>query len=178
MGIKIYMVDSNYITYLRSFDTNVALNKKIHEGIRKYTGIVFEVNDFKYFAPMSSPKQKHKNISDEQIDCVKIKKGQLGVVNLNNMIPVCDENLLPFHINEQEESYKNLLFNQFKYLNKSKQEVKDKARKLYSIVNSGKHKKISNRCCNFKLLEQKCMEYQYVKESFDEAAVNITTYKE
>lgn len=170
MGVKIYMINDDYINYLRHFDDKVAMNIKSNEGIRKYIGIVFEVGKLKYFAPMSSPKLKHKNIDSSQIDCVKIKNGKLGIVNLNNMIPVQDECLISFDINNEEEKYKNLLFNQFKHLNKSYKEIKEKSEKLHSIVNSKKHKKLADRCCNFKLLEQKCIEYKYQQSSFEEVA--------
>lgn len=43
--------------------------------------------DFKYFAPLSSFKPKHKRLS-ETIDFIKI--GDMAVINLNNMFPVSD----------------------------------------------------------------------------------------
>ncbi|MCR5388003.1 MAG: type III toxin-antitoxin system ToxN/AbiQ family toxin, partial [Lachnospiraceae bacterium] len=39
---------------------------------RKYIGIVLEINSFKYFAPLSSFKSKHKKM-DEGVDFIKIK---------------------------------------------------------------------------------------------------------
>ncbi|EDS77062.1 conserved hypothetical protein [Clostridium botulinum C str. Eklund] len=173
MGIKIYLIKKEYINYLRQFDKNVDFNQKMNGNIRKYIGIVVHTHGFNYFAPMSSPKEKHKKINDNQIDCVKIHNGELGVINLNNMIPVDNNELMLFDINNQEEKYKNLLFNQLRYINRNKKNIKRKAEVLYSIVNSKTKPHINKRCCNFKLLEKKCIEYTYTKQSFSEVAIGI-----
>ena len=82
--LKIYYLDQDYINYLRKFDSKVAYNKK---AMRPYVGVVYTYNDLNYFAPLSSPKPKHLKMSEKAIDVFKIDKGNLGVVNLNNMIP-------------------------------------------------------------------------------------------
>lgn len=59
-----------------------------HEGGssgRKYIGVVFEINKFSYFAPLSSFKPKHKKMK-ESVDFIKIK--DYAVIDINNMIPV------------------------------------------------------------------------------------------
>lgn len=43
----------------------------------------------KYFAPLSSPKQKHLKMKND-IDFYKLSNGKLGAINFNNMIPVPD----------------------------------------------------------------------------------------
>jgi len=69
---------------------------------------------------------------------------------------------------EKDEKYKNLLRNQAKFIISKRREIKDKAKLLYSIVNSGKHPRINSRCCNYKLLEIKCEEYS---KTIEEVAV-------
>jgi len=49
--------------------------------------VVYTFNGKNYFAPLHSPKEKHKKISHKALDIFKIKDGELGVVNINNMIP-------------------------------------------------------------------------------------------
>lgn len=66
---------------------------------RKYIGIVMEINDVKYFAPMSSYKDKHKKMQ-ETVDLIKIK--DYAVINLNNMIPVPCEQILEIDINKEK----------------------------------------------------------------------------
>lgn len=89
-NLKIYYIDESYINYLRQFDKNVAYNKNT---TRPYIGIVYTYNNFNYFAPLDSPKPKHININPKAIDIYKIKDGELGVVNINNMIPTPIEEL-------------------------------------------------------------------------------------
>ena len=41
----------------------------------------------KYFAPLSSPKEKHSRLKNT-LDLLKIDGGKFGVINFNNMIRV------------------------------------------------------------------------------------------
>lgn len=52
-NLKIYYLKNDYIDYLRQFDNKVAYNKN---STRPYVGIVYRINEFNYFAPLSSPK--------------------------------------------------------------------------------------------------------------------------
>lgn len=85
--LKIYTINYDYIKYLRQYDSCVPME---HDNCHKrpYIGIVLAINNCKYFAPMSSPKTKHKRIKGN--DFYKIADGKYGVINFNNMIPVVD----------------------------------------------------------------------------------------
>ncbi len=87
-------LDTEYCNYLRKFDDKVPYNYNEKE-LRPFVGVLFEVNNCKYFAPLSSPKPKHLKLK------LKIDNGTL------------DSN-------------------------------------------------IAKRCCDFKLLEEKCNEYNNV----------------
>ncbi len=55
---KIYSVSDAYIDYLRQYEPNVYSNKvgnRTHT--RKFVGTVIKINGYKYFVPMSSPKE-------------------------------------------------------------------------------------------------------------------------
>ena len=77
------MKDS-YIKYLSQYQEHLFLHESGSAG-RKYIGVVFEINNFSCFAPLSSFKPKHKKMK-EGVDFVKIK--DYAVININNMIPV------------------------------------------------------------------------------------------
>lgn len=73
-----YIVSDEYIKYLLKFETHIMQNKpdeRIYH--RKYVGVLTEINGFKYFVPMSSPKEK---------DYVngKIKKNNLTTIYLRS----------------------------------------------------------------------------------------------
>ena len=159
MSNKIYICSINnaYLDYLREFDAKVS-EDKTHK--RKFVGVLLEINEKKYYAPLSSPKPKHIAISDKAPDIFKIDGGRLGVINLNNMIPVPDAAIIRLDIeNEPDEKYKNLLRNQAKIIHSNNDNIKKKAKRLYSIVNSGSQPNLNSRCCTYKLLESKCLEY-------------------
>ncbi len=84
-NLKLYEIDNDYINYLSAFTPHLFLNKKPGQSNeRKYIGIVFEINGYDYFAPLSSFKDKHRKMKDS-IDFLKVK--DYAVINLNNMFP-------------------------------------------------------------------------------------------
>ena len=55
-----YIVSDDYIVYLSKIETRVMRNKPDERTYhRKYVGILTEINGFKYFVPMSSPKENN-----------------------------------------------------------------------------------------------------------------------
>ena len=100
------------------------------------------------------------------VDFFKIKNGELGAVNFNNMIPVNKNNYSLVELNKEtltmsEFKYQKLLKEQLEWLNANYYQVRNKSFKLYNLYNDGKlPENIMKRCCNFKLLEKKCIEYK------------------
>ena len=163
INLKIVRVNSNYCDYLRKYDNKVAYNKNEKELI-PFIGILFKIEMCEYFAPLSSPKPKHKNMKNT-LDFFKIKNGELCDVNFNNMIPVNKNNYTVVDLNKEtltisELKYQKLLREQLAWLNANYQQVKNKSFKLYQLYNEGRlPQNIKLRCCNFKLLEEKCTKY-------------------
>lgn len=150
-----YLVEESYSKYLRQFDQNVRIsygNKKT----RPYVGVLLEVNHHLYFAPLSSPKPKHQKMKNS-VDFIKINRGNWGVINLNNMIPVVKDCLIPIEdiSFQSEDSYINLLANQLDWCNANRELLQKRAKRLYSIiVNQNAGEQLKRRCCDFKLLEK------------------------
>lgn len=163
LNLKIVRVNSDYCDYLRKYDNKVSYNK-FEKELRPFIGILFKIETFEYFAPLSSPKLKHKKMKNT-VDFFKIKNGELGAVNFNNMIPVTKQNYTLIDLNKEtltlsELKYQRLLREQLNWLNSNYYQVKNKSFKLYQLYNSGKlPKNIKSRCCDFKLLEEKCVQY-------------------
>lgn len=161
--LEIVIVNSDYCDYLRRYDNKVAYNKNEKE-LRPFIGILFKIDTYEYFAPLSSPKPKHKSMKNT-LDFLKIKKGELGAVNFNNMIPVNPTNYALIDLDKKsltvnELKYQKLLKEQLAWLNANYNQVKNKSFKLYQLYNNGRlPQNIRLRCCNFKLLEEKCAEY-------------------
>ena len=155
-----YEIDEKYINFLSKFSEHLFRNARIGQArSRKYIGILFEINGMKYFAPLSSFKAKHKRLS-ETLDFIKI--GDMAVINLNNMFPVHDGVYsLKDPRQEKDAQYKTLLNNEYRIIKKKTEQIISNAKLVYEhkITNDGKSK-LSLRCNDFKLLEEKSKEYK------------------
>ena len=166
-NLKIVRVDSHYCDFLRTFDFKVSYNAGFKE-LRPFIGVLFKINDCEYFAPLSSPKVKHKKLKNT-LDMIKIKDGEYGVINFNNMIPVTKNNYSIIDLNHTNKdnigTYRlELLKNQLRWLTKHREEIFKKSYLLYKLYkNSNLKPNVKNRCCNYPYLEEKCTEYNSKK---------------
>ena len=149
-----FKVNPKYTDFLRDVDPCVPLNKGNKEA-RPFIGIIMTVNGIDYFAPLSSPKAKHLKMKD-QIDFIKIEKGELGAINLNNMIPVAKADLTALDIRHypsdtpEETQYKILLSKQLSWCDSNHSSITKKAKHLYKTFTNGMlYERIRSRCCNF-----------------------------
>ena len=149
--MKLYVVEEIYIKYLNRVENKVAYNKN---KTRPYIGIVLSIEGREYYAPLSSPKTKHKNMI-ENISFLKIKNGELGVINLNNMIPI-NSNHLKFY-QTPNQKHNELLKDQSRWLTNNKKKIRTIRKR------SRKVKGIYKVCNNFEQLEKKYEEYLKVE---------------
>lgn len=163
--LNFYVIDNNYINYLSQFDKHIAYNKNQK---RPYIGVLILVEDYFYFAPLFSSKPKHKTYKDN-LSFFKIinkkNKSDLGIIRFSDMIPVPQECVSLLDIKSKSYTYKRLLSEQYSYINipKNRMKILDKAKRLYNIVVKSQENKMSkfykDLSCDFKLLEEKCIEY-------------------
>ena len=155
--IRIYEIKNEYIKYLSKYQKHIysQTNEKVN---RKYSGIVFEIKGIKYFAPLSSFKNKHKKMQ-EGVDFIKIK--DYAVINLNNMIPVPDSQIVSIDINkEKNPSYKYLLQAESREINRQKNRIRKNAEIVYSHkMHNGNSTALAKRTNDFVLLEKLCKDY-------------------
>ena len=166
--LNFYIVDDKYIQYLSKFDNHIAYNKNEK---RPYIGVVILVKEHFYFAPMFSPKQKHKSYRDNltffRMKSLK-EKNDLGIIRFSDMIPVPEDCVEILDIKDKTYAYRRLLSEQYKYINMpdNKQKIMKKADRIYTIVtgnSKGKTAKFYKELsCNFKLLEQQSLVYKGV----------------
>ena len=160
--LKLVVIDKDYCDYLRKYDNKVPYNFDKKQN-RPFVGVLFNIGKIKYFAPLASPKPKHLLMKDT-IDFLKIDKGNLGAINFNNMIPVTSTNVTLLDLNKQDLKYQKLLNSQLYWLNRNIDLIYMHSKFLYDAYkNKTVPKYIFKRCCNFKLLEEKCLEYNTVK---------------
>lgn len=104
--LLIVKINSKYCDYLRKYDSKVSYNYGNKE-LRPFIGVLFMIDKCEYFAPLSSSKPKHK-ILKNTLDLLKIDSGKLGVINLNNMIPVTSKNYEEFDLNKKTNNLEEM----------------------------------------------------------------------
>lgn len=157
--MNFYCVKDRYIEYLRLYDSRVPYNKN---ETRPYVGIVLEIAGIKYYAPFTSPKQKHEKMKNGA-DFRKIAGGKLGAINFNNMIPVCDSELIEIRIVDiEDDSYRRLLQKQYEAIRNDWDNIVHTAQELREMTMleneqlSEREVSVKCRCCDFKKLELVC----------------------
>ena len=96
MNLKFYRADASYCSFLRKVDPCVPYIQD-DKNARPFVGIVLTVSGLNYFAPLTSPKPKHKSMKN-QVDFLKINGGAWGAINFNNMIPIHQSCLIPIDL--------------------------------------------------------------------------------
>ena len=158
--MELYTINENYINYLRQFSKNVRYNKN---ESRPYVGVVLKVNEYDYFVPLGSPKPKHLTMK-ETTDFIKLDSGKLGILNINNMIPVPLEYVKLINFQNFDKYYSKLLLEQKRWLERNETLIKNKSKKLYTLITTKENTIFHKRSNNFKLLEEKALEYGKPKE--------------
>ncbi|MEE0859364.1 MAG: type III toxin-antitoxin system ToxN/AbiQ family toxin [Acutalibacteraceae bacterium] len=167
--LNFYTVDIKYVRNLAQKDDNVrSVSPQLQKNNRPLVGVLVMVNGRNYCAPLSSPKLKHENMKNS-VDFLKIKDSNeanakvIGVINLNNMIPVDQSVITPLnlHIKQsdtpEDRYYKGLLNDQLDWCNDNMDLIVKKAQKLYDTVTNPKEstsKLLLKRCCDFAKLEK------------------------
>lgn len=166
MPFSFYTIDPIYCDFLRQYDCCIP-HIKADKSNRPFIGIIFSINGFQYYAPLTSPKAKHLHMKN-QIDFLKINKGIWGAINLNNMIPVPAECLTKVNMQispadtKADIAYKNLLSNQLTWCNAHKSLILKQAEALYNTLTNGiAWDMLAKRCCNFKGAETLCLQYKH-----------------
>lgn len=163
--VQFIQIDVAYTDYLRKhIDLRIpAEHRESVSEMRPFIGILMTHDDIEYVIPLTSPKDKHKNMKNT-MDFHKINGGKWGAINFNNMFPVLHDPSVYKIIRPLKDvnTYSNLLINQISWLNKTenREMVLKKAEKLYeAYVNDTLQDRIKKRCCDFKKLEKHYKEY-------------------
>lgn len=166
--LNFYTVKMKYVRNLMNIDhKNVMSVSSQHKKNRRiFVGIIVMVDQHKYCIPLSSVenKMKYKNMSNN-ITFRKIinKDGEvIGALNINNMIPVREEYLVPFDMeiyasdDEKQQAYKKHCMEELIWCREHEDEISMLARELHRLVCSGEHFKKRSICPDYRLLEKEC----------------------
>ena len=172
--LNLYTVNIKYVRNLQNQgDGRVfSVSPQVGKETRPFVGIIVICNNKQYCVPLSSPKEKHRQMKNA-IDFHRIidTKGKLiGVLDFNNMIPVSEEVISVIDIkvypydNEKEIKYKKLVIDQLNFCRQNQDIKEKKANKLYGIVNK---KNISGQ------LKRRCLNWQKLEVILDKYISNL-----
>lgn len=158
-NLQFYTVDVKYADYLRNFDAKVPFIEYPKHN-KFFVGVVIQIGEIKYFAPVSSYKKKSKSVFNI-INNDKI----ISSVRFNFMFPVIDDTYHLIDINSEfSDKYRDFVQYEYQYCNSHRGEIRRLANTAYykrcRAKNSEEKKFLDQICINFKLLEKKCTFYK------------------
>ncbi len=173
-SFKFYEVDPSYLAYIHSYDSEVYYNPSYHISKKPFLGIVVKIENYKYFIPLSSAKEKHKkwkNVADSHFliyeiisNAISIDKDIykpfsdtenmhiLAVLDIKKMIPVPDGSYSPIEFDLLEARYRDLFLKEYAFCLSVKDKILKKVKKIY--LQQKRTNKIHTAYCNFSLCEE------------------------
>ena len=164
---KLYKVDMKYIRNLHNIDDKVlSVSPQAGKDNRVFIGIVIVCGSHKYCIPLSSPKEKHKNMKNSMdFSKIEVNGKLLGVLNFNLMIPIEEDQLQLVDTTifkrdrENIRYYKKLCTLELEWCQTNNEVICNKANVLYKKYLSNEPFAGRNRCLNFPKLEAECEKY-------------------
>lgn len=164
-------IKENYIKYLKQFEQRIPNINYGKDKLKPFFAPLFKTDGLVYLTQITSPKPRHEKMKN-QMDFVKYfsDKGKLlGAVNLNYMFPVPPEAIIPLTSNNidtyrtftsEKEKSQYIKFLQIQMQSIEKLNIDERAIKLYKHCQAKPNDRISLRCFDYTMLEQKCHEYR------------------
>lgn len=174
--LKLYEISEEYISYISTIEKNVFSSKENNRNhTRKYLGVVYSINGYNYYIPLSSPKNTDYKIENGMrkirksiIPIIRITSksasGELelkGTLKLNNMIPVPESELTLYNIEQEPDLfYKSLIHKEMLFIRKNSNKIIQNAKILYKQKAENNHAiGYLKSTLNFSILEQKHDEF-------------------
>jgi len=156
--LDFYQVDADYITYLSQYDSRVPrVDYSAANAHDKFMcGIVLNVCDQNYFAPISSfrtPQRTNIIIKDDN-------GKDISSIRFSFMIPVPDWVIsVKLIADEPSLKYRILLNMELQFCRRNAKAIYSKARFVYDSVTVKKDPLMLKNCCDFHALEAACAQY-------------------
>ncbi|MDE6063770.1 MAG: type III toxin-antitoxin system ToxN/AbiQ family toxin [Lachnospiraceae bacterium] len=161
--LNFYTVDLEYVQFLkkaeqaqRGFSRVPNVEYGENRKPKFLCGVVLQVNNVDYYVPVTSYKQQK---PDNFL--IKADNGQVtSSLRFNYMFPI-PKNLVTERkiAGEPDLAYRALLSQELRYCINNQETIQHLAERTYKRVNLGLDNGLVTNSCDFKLLEQKCQEY-------------------
>lgn len=186
-NLKFVNVDMDFLRKLHDVSSEVYYKESDYEN-KPYLGILLSSNNYKYFIPLSSAKEKHKKwklVGTDRFLVYRIKKRLdirkdeiwidsplskediihiFSAIDIKKMIPIVDSAIRIVNINFdkndtlEEKFYKDLLQNEYNFCVNIIDKIIAKAEKVYDKQTTTKYG--LKFCCDFKALEKVVDNYE------------------
>ncbi|HCM90617.1 MULTISPECIES: type III toxin-antitoxin system ToxN/AbiQ family toxin [Vagococcus] len=139
---KLYVVSDGYIKKLQKEDYRVQNNYKGNRLYYKSKLTVPDNEDVNYYIPLSSAKESQKKINNQSVFKIYGSENDsedfLGVLHVNNMIPVPDSKAKQWEPNNgnTDERYNMLIIKQSKFIFKNVDQIEKQAQLLFDSNNN------------------------------------------
>lgn len=154
--IAFYDIDKDYINFLKTLDKQVP-NIEYNKNNKFVCGVVLNINDVKYYAPISHMTNK------QQTNLQIFDKGKpISTIRFSFMVPAMDSVLKKkdfISISKSDKKYVDLLSSEYNYCKSHINEIKKKAMSVYAI-GCNKNHRLNYTCCDFQKLEKYYMKYK------------------
>ena len=181
--MKFWYLNEAYIEFLKlSEDGILNLHDEDYNVPKFCLGIVFKIEGFNYFAPVSSIKRKQRESHDDTVlkdffaklsypvlsNAFGVKDELVASIKFNYMFPIHHKDLMYVNTDKFMEynssgykftkGYIALVNSEYSYCLKHKEEIQKKAKEVYDKAVSGEDN-FDKHCLNFKLLEEEHLKW-------------------
>ena len=150
-----YDIDEEYIKFLKTIDNQVP-NINYATNNKFVCGVVLEINDVQYYAPISHMKNKQRTNL-----LIYNNRTPIASIRFSFMIPALNSVLTLKNFKDiavYDKNYANLLMAEYAYCKSHLQDILKKASDVYKI-GCDKNHALNYTCCDFKKLEQHYTKY-------------------
>lgn len=155
--LKFYEVDEKYIKYLKEEGDSKIPNINYEKHKKFFCGIVLTINNFNYFAPVSSYNRKvHTSFLIKDKDNKSGEQKPISSLRFSFMFPCPIEYLNQKDFSKEDKKYQILLRKELRYCNRHIEKIKKLANEVYKLGLTDRTRDKFN-ICNFKKNRRKML---------------------
>lgn len=154
--LRFYDVDKDYIDYLKTIDRQIP-NVSYDSNNKFVCGVVFDVENIQYYAPISHMKRRQRT----NLPIYNNKGRIISTIRFSFMFPAFESVLIQKDfrkIAKVNEQYANLLRTEYRFCTSHQEQIKQRAKQVYTIGCNKDHV-LNYTCCDFKKLEKYYLDF-------------------
>lgn len=159
MKMRLIYVNDDIIDKYKKVDYRVLNNTSTNSNYsRPYLGLLFysDKNYLSWAIPLASPSTNRLSKHLEKspfVFLLKDSRGIIGVLQINNMIPIKEKMYTPINFNKLDKSYKELLIKQMRLIRINSNEIFKRVNRTFKAYEKQPNKP---QLCDFIKLANKC----------------------